>query len=320
MDFTTMGTVGSYVKQKNLSLAANYKTKTGYRLTDENGNFKFNESQTMDIKKKSDEEVRAAKLSNIKQKLASGHKLSNEDLSYLQQREPKTYKRAKHAEETREELRGELRKAKTKQEARQAVTQAMIKASAEASADIAACKSDSGSSSDIAKDSATSNEVKNFMFDVDKNSTDFSSNTTKIFNESEYQNLDSDNEYFSWNNETEEEFTEEEDYSTGDFYDSQNLNEGSADIFSQNDSESPQDVMKRFIMTIRAIESEWAQFTRSREYDQLPNNKIEEDLLNRIGNRNRKEIERPNARMWGAVTAYRNSMMFGLISSEHIEK
>ena len=143
MDFTTMGTVATYIKQKNLRFAANIKIHTGQKLADSEGNLEIVKSterdQFVESRNKSNEEIGIAKLASIRRRLASGNKLSNEDMSYLQQKDPGTYKKAKRAEEAREELKGELKKAKTKQEARQAVTKAMIKASAEASADIAAC-------------------------------------------------------------------------------------------------------------------------------------------------------------------------------------
>ena len=144
MDFTTIGTIGSYIKQKNLNFAANYKLKTGQRVTDANGNLQFAKSNMFDrileAQKKSDSETDAAKIASIKQKLMSGKKLSTSEMAYLKEKDSKLYKKAKHAEEAREELQAELKKAKTKQEARQAVTQAMIKASAEASAELAAYK------------------------------------------------------------------------------------------------------------------------------------------------------------------------------------
>ena len=304
MDFTTMGTVSAYLKQKNLNFAANYKVKTGQKMADANGNLNFTKPDVVDTKKKSDEEISTAKLAGIRQKLSSGGKLSDDELTYLQQREPKTYKRAKHAEEAREELKGELKKATTKQEAKQAVTQALIKASAEASADIADCKSNS------AKDSVDTKKFMSISGEVSGGSNSVNFGVTKIFGDTEFQNLDDEDDFSSWTWENEEEnFSDFEDWDSG-----KNLEKNSADDVSNKNSDSPQEIMENFIMTIRAIEAEWAQFTKSKEYDALPANKAEEDLLNKLGERNNKnfykETETPNARMMGAVAAYRNSMMF----------
>lgn len=303
MDFTTMGTVGAYLKQKNLNFAANYKLNTGKKVADAKGNLNFTGSDVVDTKKKSDEEISTAKLSSIKQKLSSGSILSDDELIYLQQREPKTYKRAKHAEEAREELKGELRKAKTKQEAKQAVTQALIKASAQASADIADCKSSSSSSS-------TDENFTSISGDISNGSNTINSGTAEVFEDTEYQNLNSRENYFSWNDDEEENFSEIENDTDENFQVEKNLK----DDTGEKNSDSPQEIMENFIMTIRAIEAEWAQFTKSKEYDALPNNKAEEDLLNRLGERNNKnfykETETPNARMMGAVAAYRAAQNF----------
>ena len=145
MDFTTMGTVNSYVRQKNLMFAKDYKIRTGQRVVDANGNLNFAKpsmfDQVLESQKKSDDVVSSEKIANIKRKLMSGKKLSQSEMSYLRDKDPGTYKKAKHAEQAREELESDLKRARTKNEARQAVTRAMIKASAEASAELAAYKS-----------------------------------------------------------------------------------------------------------------------------------------------------------------------------------
>ena len=309
MDFTTMGTIGAYLKQKNLYFAANYKIKTGQKMADANGNLNFTKSDVVDTKKKTDEEISTAKLSSIKQKLSSGHRLSDDELIYLQQREPKTYKRAKHAEEAREELKGELKKAKTKQEAKQAVTQALIKASAEASADIADCKSNSS------KNSSDAENFTSIQGEVGNNSNAVNLKTAEIFGDTDYQNLDSREDYFSWNYDDEEEnFSDVENDDWNNFDDEENFNKNSSDEVNEKNSDSPQEIMEDFISTIRAIEAEWAQFTKSKEYDALPYNKAEEDLLNALGERNNnnfyKETNAPNARVMGAVAAYRAAQNF----------
>lgn len=313
MDFTTIGTLSSYVRQKNLRFAANYKTQTGQKVADAEGNLKFAKSEASEQtkEKKSDEEVSAVKLASIRQKLASGGKLSSEELSYLQQRDPKTYKKAKHADEAREELKSELKKSKTKQEARQAVTHAMMKASAEASADMAAYKSNSKTSGD------TDNVDKAIQAEDIKNSLD---STT-----AEYQNKNGS--YTSWNKdmvgaidffaESEkiytENFDEQEDENIFDSSSTkQNSKNNSALKSSDDNSDSPQEITERFIMTIRALEAEWAEFTKSKEYADMPYNKLEEDLLNIIGVRenNFNTLDKPNGKVLGAVNAYRKAMLY----------
>lgn len=294
MDFTTMGTVTSYIKQKNLRFAADYKVHTGQRLADSEGNLEITKSteqdQFMESRDKTNEEIGIAKLASIKQRLASGNKLSNEDMSYLQQKNPGTYKKAKRADEAREELKGELKKAKTKQEARQAVTKAMIKASAEASADIAACKSDTKSDLKNNTNKISNVEIKSAVTDT----------AEKNFSDSSFQNLATSNDYYSGNGKIE--------YASELFAEPAKVSNKNIAYHSGEKSDTPQNVMQRFIMTIRALEAEWAQFTKSKEYDNMPNDRNEEYLLRMSGERH--EICTPDKKVLGAVNAYRNSMMY----------
>ena len=39
MDFAVIGSIGSYIKTKNLTFAAKHKIRTGQTLTNSNGNF-----------------------------------------------------------------------------------------------------------------------------------------------------------------------------------------------------------------------------------------------------------------------------------------
>lgn len=305
MDFTTIGTIASYLKQKNIKFAADHKIKTGQKVTDDNGSLNFAKSATsdqVDTKKRSEQEIVSARIASIKQKLANGQKLSNEELSYLHSREPKTYKRAKRADEAREELKSELRKAKTKQEAKQAVTQAMIKASAQASADIADYKSNSkspSSSDDVEKNTSfLGGEVDGLTNALN---TTFAENWGYI----EENNVDLTNV----------ESSEENNLSDVTPYIRQSKTV-SKNLLLKNknsDGESPQNVMERFIMTIRALEATWAEFTNSKEYAELPDNKREEEIMNLLGDKAKnhyKQIEKPNATTLNAVSAYRTSMLF----------
>ena len=149
MDFTTIGTLQSYVQQKNLKFAAKYKQKTGQTIVNSSGNLKLDlkaannhslAEKMIQANQKSDNEYSKQRVSSIKRKLMSGKKISNEELGYLKKNDPDLYKKAKKAEEAREDLKAELKKAKTKAEARMAVTRALIKASAEATAELKAAQ------------------------------------------------------------------------------------------------------------------------------------------------------------------------------------
>ena len=88
MDFTGIGKIGAFAKQKNLIFAANYRIKTGQRLTDSNGNLNLSSasiyfSQTKTSSTNSTSAVDKAKMAAIKQKLKSGKKLSQAEMNYL---------------------------------------------------------------------------------------------------------------------------------------------------------------------------------------------------------------------------------------------
>ena len=186
MNFMTIGKVGTYLRQKNLSFAANYKIRTGQRVTDSNGNLNFVQSSTFHqvtaSTKKTNSEIKTARLAAIKAKLMSGKKLSNEEMAYLRENDSELYKKAKHADEKREELKSELKGAKSKKEARQILARAMAEASAEATAELAACKS-GGAISGVAMAGASpvgeiSMPMENFSANVSASMENFSANVS----------------------------------------------------------------------------------------------------------------------------------------------
>ena len=243
MDFATMGRVGSYIKQKNLSFAANYKMRTGQRVIDIGGNLNFAESSMFDqinkASKKSADEIKSARLGSIKSKLMSGRKLSNEEMSYLRENDEELYKKAKHADDAREELKAELKAAKTKQEARQILTRAMVKASAEATAELAAYKSGISMSGAVG-DVPTSTE------NVSMPSENIAVNETSALNENVSANIESNS-----------------------------VNENSE---GENYTQS---IMEKFTMTIRALEDEWTNFTNSDDYKNLSEDSFMPETFNR---------------------------------------
>lgn len=310
MDFTTIGTIGSYIKQKNLNFAANYKLKTGQRVTDANGNLQFAKSNMFDrileAQKKSDSETDAAKIASIKQKLMSGKKLSTSEIAYLKEKDSKLYKKAKHAEEAREELQAELKKAKTKQEARQAVTQAMIKASAEASAELAAYKNAASAGgggvstagyqagTEIggpAAENFQASEETPSMIEVNENiaadgeeMTEAAVEVTKM----EIQaNQDAAEDIQQANAESSE--TQE--------------SEKNSPTEKNSDKTTADDILEKFIMTIRALEDEWAQFTKSKKFAKLPEDYSDKD-------KKVIELDTPNKKTLNAIEAYRKAMNF----------
>lgn len=324
MDFTMIGTVGSYLKQKNLHFAANYKIRTGQRVVDSNGNLQFAKSNMFEemnkAQKKTEDEVSAARIAGIKQKLMNGRKLTTEEMNYLREKSPQMYRKAKHAEEAREELKSELKKAKTKQEARQAVTQAMIKASAEASAELAAYKSamTAGGGGGIATAGyQAGNEISGNIAGVESSAE----NTPSLIQANEQ--ISADGEKMT---EAAAEVTKLEIQNNQETADNlqqanaENSQAQQADKNSDNNSvekskgnETVDGIMEKFIMTIRALEDEWAQFTKSKEYDELPDDYSEEEKLKKLGDtkhkNNYKPLDTPSQRVLDFISVYRNAML-----------
>ena len=58
------------------------------------------------------------------------------------------------------------------------------------------------------------------------------------------------------------------------------------------------DILEKFIFTIRALEDEWANFTKSKEYDELPDDYSDE-----------QKSKKPSQKVLDAISIYRNAMM-----------
>ena len=237
MDFATMGKVGLYIKQKNLSFAANYKIKTGQRAVDSEGNLAFKYSsmyeQVSEANKTASERIKAARLENIKHKLMRGKKLSAEEMVYLRENDDELYKKAKHAEDAREELKADLKNAESKQEARQILTRAMVKASAEAGIELSTCKSGVSTGGAVSDVSISMENISTENVSVNENPT----STENISNPLENNPLDE----------------------------------------NHDEKNSTQSVMEKFMMTIRALEDEWMHYSNSDEYKNLPENYFQDE-------------------------------------------
>ena len=264
MDFAVIGTLGSYVKQKNLTFAAKHKLRTGQTLTNANGNFISMNTSTFDklreAAKASTDQAKAQKISRIKRKLRDGQKLTDEELGFLRVNDPKTYKKAKAADDAREELKADLKKAKSKGEAQEAMTRAMIKASSVAMAELSALGSGGGNVAGVINGSAN-----------------VAQGTAENF---------SGGENFS--------ATENQSIQTSDEKSSDAGKNSLVQKNSSDDKNTPEDIMEKYIWTIRALENEWAQFTNSKDYKDLPEHMTDKKFFDR--------------RFLKAAAAYRRAM------------
>lgn len=284
MDFTGIGKIGTFAKQKNLLFAANYRIKTGQSIVDGNGRLTLTKSTMFSSiqtsKKKSVSAADKTRLASIKQKLKSGKKLSAAEMDYLKEKDPSTYKKAKYADEAREELKAELQQADTKQEARQAVMRAVAKIAADCSADFEALKGGAGGgggggggdfSADMNFGGAAAENIS------DENISAETLSTEKIS---------------SGEVATAENLTNAENLSNENSFAQNNLQ-----VDGEEKSDGAADIMDKYIYAIRAVQDEWLNFIKSDEYKNLP-----EDIFEIQGGKN----------LVDAILAYKKSMEYGL--------
>lgn len=294
MDFTGIGKVGSFVQQKNLLFAAKYRMKTGQSIVDGNGNLTltratmFNSVQMS--KTNSNSATDKARIASIKQKLKSGKKLSAAEMSYLKEKDPSLYKKAKYADDAREELKSELKQAKTKQEAREAVMRAVAKIAADCSADFQSLQGEAGGGGEI-----------NFGGDI---SADMSSVGSEISVDGGAENLSAEN------------------LSSGEFSNiegAENIsnvetsaNENSvtnSETATNEKSDSAFDILDKYIYAIRAVQDEWMQFINSDKYKEMPEDIFEEAEM-QINRDKKPKIS--SVQIFDAMMAYKKSMTYRL--------
>lgn len=306
MDFATIGTLSSYVKQKNLTFAAKHKIRTGQTLTNSNGNFVPVTTLTFDklseAAKTSNDQAKAQKLALIKRKLKAGQKLTDEELGFLRVNDPKTYKKAKEADEAREELKAELKKAKSKDEARDAMTRAMLKASSTAMSELSALSQNGGGTPaggamcsggdtmNISDGAVSSGGDAMNISSGEVTATEGNVNISGAAN----QTLADVNQSIQTAGEN-----------ATDAINGDDKNSPLQKTFDDPDNMTPEDIMEKYIWTIRALENEWFHFTGSKDYKDLPDHSKDKDKVKKI----HKQIVEPNRRLFEAATAYRKAMM-----------
>lgn len=315
MDFTAIGKLSSYVKTKNLMFAAKHKIRTGQTLTNANGNLVFSGTvsttfdKLRDAAKAGNDKAKQAKLRRIKNKLLSGKKLSDEELGFLRVNDPKLYKKAKAADEAREELKEELKRAKSKSEAREAMTRAMVKASTEAMAELSSLGQGGGSAlaggggavmQAGGGEGATMSPAGNAMNISGGEGTAAAGNVNPLGAEAQSSGTQAQSSTeVNQPNQTSDEKTSVTDKTSA------------AQKNSDADSKTPEDIMEKYLMIIRALEDEWAQFTNSKEYKDLPEHTIDE-ATHAANKKTRRQIDAPNRKILAAAALYRKAMLNSL--------
>ncbi|MCR5833219.1 MAG: hypothetical protein K6G55_00980 [Selenomonadaceae bacterium] len=318
MDFAIIGTVSSYIKQKNLNFAAKYKIQTGQTITNANGNLSWTKpASTFDklneAAKTSKKQAIQQKLSSIKNKLKNGQKISDEELGFLRTNDTKTYKKAKHVIEAREELERELRQAKSKSEACDAMTRAMVKASASAMAELSALGQGGGgisginaamtagveNSADVGNISAGSEISSGSNLFGNDNANISADTNVNVDGENTSANGDGKNQTLADVNENIQAIGER---ATSEL--SKIINAGEKIYGMKNfgrDTTTPEDIKEKYLWTVRALQDEWARFTDSDEYKDLPEHIVDEVI------ECKRQVSAPNRK---AINAYRTASNF----------
>lgn len=323
MDFATIGKISSFVKTKNLMFAANYKIKTGQTLTNANGNLVSTNAVTFDklrdAAKTGQTKAKQAKLQRIKQKLLQGKKISEEELAFLRANDPKLYNKAKAADDAREDLKEDLKKAKSKEEAREAMTRAMVKASTEAMAELSSLGQGGGSALAGGGGAAmqAGGDVGAMNFSGDGGiAMQAGGEVSAASNGAEGQTFTEANQSIQSAGEkaTDALTSANQDAnktSTQDGNKTSLEKNSAAQKSSDGELNTPEDIMEKYLMKIRALEDEWAKFTNSKEYKDLPEHTLEESetVTNK---KNRRQVDAPNRKVLEAATLYRKAMLYSL--------
>ena len=328
--FEAIGTLHSYAQQQNLLKSVNHKKKTGVSLDQLKEQAKEiarqNDSlvdKMLQAQKSADDEAAKQRIASIKNRLLAGKKLSQTEIDYLRDKDPKLYKKAKAADDARTELKAALKRAKTKQEARMALTQAMVKASSEALTEISAAKANmnaAGASGNVGNDlqndlqNEISSDVSNENQTSDQNSNQLlGENSESILVETSDQNQTSSDEIkmeiAGENLEESNEIQNEGQNSEVENLDETSEAEKISDAEKTSDPneiqksredeiDTPEDIMEKYIMIFRALENEFVEFMKTDHAKKLPEDKP------------KNVVKIPSTKLHDMMNLYRMQMNF----------
>ena len=306
MDFTTIGTLHSYARIKNLQFAAKHKIKTGQSIVGAGGKLNLGllgkpSSSFLDhMMKTQNQKADAAskkRLAAIKRKLMNGKRLSNEEMGFLLKNDSKLYRKAQKAQEARDELKAALSQAKTKDEARKALMHAKMKASAECMAELDAAKSGNGGGSASGESGGALAEGGGLIPSGGMSEGGSAENTSTA---GANENVDSaapianaDTNYADTDS-----TADNASKNIGDKFGNSQTNRTNGT--SDGEKDTPDDILEKYIMIIRALDDEWQQFAHSKQYDELPEDEVDDA--------SRQQILRADYKTLKSLSAYRSAM------------
>lgn len=310
-----IGKIGSYLKQQDLKLQANYKIKNGQSLKDQIRDLEKAENDwssqygVSSTKKKKTNNAQKMRVSLIKQKLRRGKELTSDEMRVLKETDESLYSKAKKAQQTRAELQRALRQARTKEEAQRAVMQAQMKVAAEAQMESKSGSVDMGAaaagaagmdsagaasfSSDVAGDigsleagaqadagvqvASTAVSVETSGVQPGESATAQAEKTPTGEAKLASQALATDAELENMA----EEAIESENLPSEDGDDDSATAKVDAYIEAETEAAELEMPMEKFLFMLAAIQDEWNKFAHSKNYEELPDNYIDtEEKLN----------------------------------------
>lgn len=269
--FEGIGRIGAYVNLCQTRYKAHYRIRTGKSFSETYGLRDCLLPTYKEAKKRTDD----YRLNSIKQRLVQGKELSAEELRFLKEHAPQLYKKALVVEEVRRNLRIELSRAKTKDEARQAMIHALSRVNTAQATDVSNLGSGAGANlntgdtpSTQMSDSSvfgTSNMSAPASISTENNTNSFKVNgSVRVENPvfSQQQSLD-----MSFSNSSISKV----------HANSESLNiKHMVDNLKDNKFAFDENLK---IMCLRALQDEWQKFVESEEYEELPANISEENVL-----------------------------------------
>ena len=125
MDFTTIGSIGMFARTMKMQFQWQEKSRTGNYAAKDSNKTKAEKSEKdvqLDLLTKQLDEMRDNSDDSLQQiliKVRNGAKLTSEELSYLREKYPEEYKKAKEVQDTRKAYEHDLKKCRTKEDFQQ---------------------------------------------------------------------------------------------------------------------------------------------------------------------------------------------------------
>lgn len=118
MDISAIGTISGYLRAMELKTQWKVKRETGSCAGHENKPTSEWESAIKDMEEKTEKDREKSRLHSIYMKMSSGKKLTEDERSYLRDKDPVSYEKSKCIDRERKAYERELKRCRTKEDVR----------------------------------------------------------------------------------------------------------------------------------------------------------------------------------------------------------